>query len=207
MIRGWGWASGSLVLSGGLLIGIAACASGPDAPPASGGDVVAEALAEARAEGAGPEQVHALQAAEASGTVSLEAAREAARRTVSCMVDAGLQAEYSEQTLAGGLVVPGYLVASSDGDESDVQDAAIDSCVTRESLWINKVLQLQPTSVQQREDFANRQEGVLRACLEENGVQTDPEADGVDLANLASDAMRDGQGSFDCLHEAGIDAW
>ncbi|WP_444662715.1 hypothetical protein ACT17Q_12275 [Cellulomonas sp. CW35] len=152
--------------------------------------------------------MRALEAATETGGVPVEVAREAARRTVACMTAAGLDAEYSEQSLAGGLVVPGYLVASADDDGADAaRDATIDECVTRESLWINKVLQLQPTSIQQKEDYANQQESVLRACLEEHGIRTDPDASGVDLANMAAEALRDGSGAFDCLHEAGIDTW
>lgn len=176
-------------------------------PTAATDDVFAEALAEAHEGGASDAQVAALQEAAKAGSVTIEAAREAARRTVTCMSDAGLDAQYSENTLGDGLVIPGYLVASPEDADSAAVDAAVDDCTTRESLWLTRVFQLQPSSIQQRDDFANQQEPVLRACLEGHGIATDPDADGVDLANQAAEAFGDSGGQVDCLQEAGIDAW
>lgn len=196
-----------------LVVGIAVltlsvgCTQAPSPSTATTDDAFAEALAEAQDGGASEAQLAALQEAAQAGSVTIEAAREAARRAVTCMDGAGLDAQYSETTLGDGLVVPGYLVASSEDEDSAATDVAIDDCVTREALWINKVFQLQPSSIQRKEDFANEQEPVLRACLEEHGIATDPDADGVGLANQAADARRDSGGDVDCLHAAGINTW
>ena len=198
---------GRLVMGIAVLTLSAGCAEASSPPTAATEDVFAGALAEAQEGGAGDAQLAALEVAGQEGGVTIEAAREAARRTVSCMSGVGLDAEYSENTLGDGLVIPGYLVASSESEDSAEADAKIDDCVTRESLWLNKVFQLQASSIEQKEDFANQQEPVLRACLEGHGMATDPDDDGVDLANRAADAVRDSSGAVDCLHEAGIDTW
>lgn len=179
---------------------VAGCGSTSTPEEAEHGDVLAAALAEAREGGAAQEQVAALEAAVQTGGVSVETAREAVRRAIGCMTDVGLDASYTEKARGNGLVLPGYLVVASESD-ADGNDPAIDQCVTRESYWIDKAYQLQPSSIERNEDFANQQESVLRMCLEQHGSKTDAASDGVDLANQS---VRERP---ECLHEAGIDAW
>ena len=90
-----------------------ACAGEPAAPATT--DVFADALAEAGANGAGSAQLADLERAASARDVTVDMAREAARRTVDCLVDAGLDAQYSESTLADGLVLPDYVVALASG--------------------------------------------------------------------------------------------
>lgn len=184
----------------------AACSSDTtsETPEAS---IFAEALAEAKAEGSGPEQIAALEAAQAAGGLSIEAAREAARRTITCLTEAGIKAEPADLPMAGGVSAPGYHVALQGSSIDEATNASIKSCEERESWWINQVFQMQPVSVQRNEDFANQQVDVLRACLEDKGITTDPHATGVDLANQAAELRNGSDGKDDCLSAAGINAW
>lgn len=196
-----------LSVSCALLIGASACAASTtnDLSATSGpADVFAEALAEARDAGASEAQLAALSEAVDTGTVSVEAAREAARRAVACMQHGGLDAQFEEKTLSHGVVVPGYLV--NHGAEDDV-DAQIEVCDQQEFSWVNQVYQLQPSSVETAEQFVEQQAPVLRACLEKNGVDIDASDSGNELARKASRAMTDSGGTVNCLAEAGIDAW
>jgi hypothetical protein len=182
-----------------------ACAGEPAAPATT--DVFADALAEAGANGAGSAQLADLERAASARDVTVDMAREAARRTVDCLVDAGLDAQYSESTLADGLVLPDYVVALASGEESLTSDRKIEDCVTRESLWVNKVYQLQPTTIERRRSFAEEQAPTVRACLEENGIRTAADADGTELVDQAFQVSRDTSGAVDCVAELGLETW
>lgn len=177
----------------GVVVACASC-SADDEPPPESGSIFTDALVAAEDGGAGPEQIAALEQAEADEDLSLEAARGAVRRAVQCMNDAGLEASYIEETSYSGTTLPAYQVVVGN-------DAQVEACDVLESYWINQVYQLQPSSVQANEDFANQQEPVLRTCLEELGVATDPDHTGAQLASQAASEAPD------CLAEAGINAW
>lgn len=162
--------------------------------------VFSEALTEAREQGAGDAQIADLEAAVNDQEMSIETAREAARRTVQCMTDAGLNAGYVESTKYSGLVVPGYQVSLGAGGPEE--EGQIQACDVKEGFWVNMLYQTQPIAIQAKEDFAQQQKPVLRACLDANGIDTVPEASGVDLVNLS---LREDR--LDCLAEAGITSW
>ena len=193
-----------------LLVCVSACAGGDSATPsdrtATAGStaIFAEALAQVQDAEASEAQLAVLREAVNTGTVSVEAAREAARRTVTCMQDGGLDAQYEEKELSHGLVVPAYVV--NHGAEDDV-DAQIEACDQRESFWVSQAYQLQPSSVEEAERYVEQQAPAIRACLEENGYDTDAHDSGSELANEASQAFTDSGGAVDCLTEAGIDVW
>lgn len=197
-------------LAAGMVVAFALCAgcAGQASEENVPGGPFAEALAEAREGGAGPEQLADLEAAAQAQGVSIEMARDAARRAVGCMTEAGLSAAYVESTTNSGLVIPGYRVevAEMSTGQSD-EDAQIAACDVREAYWINQLHQTQPTSVEMNEEYANQQEPVLRACLERNGIATEAEAVGADLANQALEVFRDSDGDINCLAEAGITSW
>ena len=159
------------------------------------------ALAEATAARASEAQLTALREAVDSGEVSIEVAREAARRAVSCMQDAGLDASYTERTRASGLVVPNYAVAGEGGDTQS------EACDKKESFWVNQIYQTQPSAVAANQKFIEQKAPVLRACLEKHSYTTDPDASGIDLANQAAQILTDTKGSVDCIGTAGIDGW
>lgn len=197
-------------LTAGMVVAIALCAgcAGQASEENVPGGPFAEALAEAREGGAGPDQLADLEAAAQAQGVSIEMAREAARRAVACMTDAGLSAAYVESTTNSGLVIPSYRVevSATSTVESD-GDAQISACDVREAFWINQLQQTQPTSVQMNEEYANQQEPVLRACLARNGIATEPDATGADLAQESLEVIRESDGDINCLAEAGITSW
>lgn len=166
--------------------------------------VFAEVLDEARAAHASDAQLAELDASVATGAVPVEAAREAARRAVTCMQQAGLDAHYEEAKLAHGVLLPRFTVTPVEGQDVETR---IETCDQREFLFLNKAYQLQPSSLEAMERYVEQQAPVLRECLEDNGVRTDPDASGHALANRASQAMGDTAGEVNCLAEAGIEAW
>lgn len=166
-------------------------------------DTFSVVLAEARDEGAGADQLAALEHAEQDREVTIEMAREATRRTVECITNAGLSAGYTERTTYTGLVIPGYEAGTSNPGD-DVAWQQIESCDVAESYWINQLYQTQPTSWQARVDYANLHEAALRACLEENEIETDAQASGAELVDQAID---DSRTAGVCLREVGITSW
>ena len=163
-----------------------------------------DALANAQEAGASDEQLAELREAGRVSEIPTETAREAARRAVSCMKDAGVDARYVERTLAHGVVLPGFEVVPPPG--ADV-DAEAESCDEREFLFVSQVYQLQPTSVEAANQFVEQVAPVIRECLEKNGYETERGATGQELAAQASEALGDSDGGVDCLGEAGVEAW
>lgn len=166
--------------------------------------MVGDALADARDGGASDAQLAALRRAEVDGEVLIEVVREAARRSVACMRDAGLEARYDERTLAHGVVVPGYLVDEAVGADVDLQ---IEQCDAREFHWVSKAYQLQPSSVEAADQLVELRAPALRECLAANGVSTRAGDSGHELAARASRLTHDSGGAVSCLSEAGIEVW
>lgn len=177
------------------LVATAALVAGCTAEPEDAGapSEASDVLEAARQGGAGDAQIAVLEEAVETQEVTLDSARQAARNAVQCMSDNGLDASYVEETTSSGVVIPGY---QASGPEDQIA-----ACDTEHAYWVSQLYQIQPSSVQTLEDYADQQEPVLRACLEEAGVATDPEATGSELASRAAvDAP-------DCLADAGIDGW
>lgn len=196
------------LVSVSVLAVLSACATteGPSSRLDEAGAVVAEALDEARAAGAGAAQLADLSAAAESGTLSVESAREAARRAVTCMQQAGIEAEYLEDTLSHGLVLPGY-TAHYD-TEVDVQsDLQVEACDEQEFRWVNQVYQLQPSSLEAIDAHVEQRAPAILACLVANGIEASAEETGAELAQKASQAAYDSLGEVSCLADAGIDVW
>jgi len=182
-----------------LLCGCSATAG----PSADGTDpvfdeLIQSALADAESGGASQDQLDVLQAAQRSGEVTLEQAREAARATVGCFVDAGLQGTFVETTEPSGLIVPGYTVGTRGDDMSQ-----IDRCDHENGFWINQVYQLQPSSQQVSTEFYEEHADELRTCLEGAGYETEPDATGSDLAQQAGDVAAETAGEVDCMTVVG----
>lgn len=125
-----------------VVLCLAGCTGSVAPEPASA--VLRDALADARAGGAGDDQLAALRQAQSAGAVSTEAVRAAAHRAVGCMRAAGLDARYHEGAFAHGVVVPGYLVHHEpDADE----DTRAEACDAREFHWVSRAYQVQPSSI------------------------------------------------------------
>lgn len=196
------------LVAGAAVLMLVACDPGssdsasPDGPTV---EIFATTLDDARSGGAGSNQLALLEQAEKDHEINLETARDAARGAVQCMTDAGVSATYMERTTFGGLVLPGYQAGAS--GTADTAWELIEACDLQEFYWVNQLYQGQPTSWQMKVEYANQQEPVLRACLEDNGLSTDPEATGVGLVEQAIDAMGPGEAGAECLDEAGISSW
>lgn len=186
------------------LVMVSGCTSAGASSESTASSVALQALGDARDAGASDAQVATLEHAVSTGSVVIEEVREAARRTVSCMQAAGLDARYDERTLSHGVVVPGYLVDVA--PDQDV-DAEVESCDEREFHWISKTYQLQPSSIEAAEQFVEQRAPAIRACLERNGVTTRADDSGHDLATTSSRAMNESGGAVSCLAEAGVDVW
>lgn len=165
-------------------------------------ELLDDAIAEAGQSGASAAQLDVLERARVSGEVTYEDAKGAAQAVVACFRQGGLEAEYSEMTRNGSYPVPNYAVWSNASDAS--VDAIVEVCENQEFTWVNKVYQTQPSARQVVGEFVMSKEGELRACLEDYGIQTDPDANGWELAQLALESTDFGQGGQDCLGEAGI---
>lgn len=187
---------------------LSACSSAPGPTVAASADgVYAEALADAVANGASDAQVAELEQAVIDGSVSLEAARASVHRTVECLVDRGMNAEYTEGLSNGTTVVPSLSI-HSDQDPTAV-DAAFQECENLESAWTNYLYQTQASTIEAEQAYFEQQRPVLVACLEGEGIAIDPEGDiydllwaAVDTAHAAGDT-----GGTNCLAEAEIDGF
>lgn len=182
----------------GLAVLVATCCvlAGCSVPP--GGteepvDIFEQVLRDARAGGAGGAQIAVLKEAADAQDLPLDAARRATQRAVRCMSDEGLEAAYLEQTTFSGVIVPGYQVEWV-GERAH-------PCDTRYAFWVNQLHQLQPSTLAANTEYADQQEPALRTCLEGQGVATDPQATGSDLAEQAA------RTAPSCLGKAGIDTW
>jgi hypothetical protein len=165
---------------------------------------VAVAIAEAKAGGASAAQLDALEVIEDAGEVSFEVARTAVLATIECFHDQGLDAAYSELTRASGLVVPGYRVTAESGGHDAVGDP-VEMCDTRESQWVNLLFQSQPMARQLTGEYVLSKEDELRDCLESQNVETDPDANGWELAMFALEDDEAFASGTDCFTQVGID--
>ena len=133
--------------------------------------------------------------------MSLESARSATRRTVECITSAGAFAEYDEDTVNGGRVVPGYYWETS-------AQVVSDECERRESYWVNYLYQTQGSSLQADAKYFEQQRPILLSCLQDNGLKPDPNGDIYDLLRMAGELQASGTGtSANCLEQAKIDSF
>lgn len=167
-------------------------------------ELAEQAIEDAIAGGAGPQQIELLKRSLEDGEMTLESARTATRNVIDCFTDLGGIVEYTEETSASGLTRPRYSVGfDEDLGESQIS-TIVRECEVREVAWVNKVYQLQPLARELLGRYVMAQEPVLRTCLEREGVATDPEATGWELAQLALDIAIESEFKTDCLSEADI---
>lgn len=169
--------------------------------------IIASALAEAEAGGAGEAQLAILRQAAADGEISIESARAAARAAVQCMSDGGIYAAYHEDGMKSGLVIPGYIAGGGTADQMSAQDVVITACDNRESFWVNSVYQGQPTSVAVNDAYLDQQVPIVRSCLERSGYHTDPDATTHEVLRQALDVAQATSFELNCLGEAEIESF
>lgn len=196
------WRTLSVLVCMSLVVG--ACSHGPDAAADGTGDFdlrVTQALEEARNQGASDDQLASLEQASVDGGVSFEDAKTAAVATVSCMASQGLEATYQEDTIPNGVTIPGYTI--QEPEDSGLL-AVIDQCEYSEFYWVNMLYQMQPSSIEANLAYIEKQEPVVRQCLEDAGYDTDPDATGMDLVLQSEDIAGSTGGALDCAFDAGI---
>ncbi len=132
----------------------------------------------------------------------VESARAAVEATVECFNIAGLNGEVVESTGRDGVVIPGYSV-SVVGSWGPEHDAAANDCELLHSAWVDKVYQLQPSVQVAREQYVESIADELRACLEDAGYETEPDATGIELSAQAGDVASATRGEVDCLRTTG----
>jgi hypothetical protein len=135
-----------------VVLMVSACsAGGPEvtAGDAQGKGPFLQAVSQARAEAvkadASEDQLAQLDDAARDGRVSAEAERQALRRTVACLGDAGYKAEIMEDVIDGGWNWPHLRVAGNGS-----ADAVIEKCSQHESYWLDYLYQTQPAAVEMK---------------------------------------------------------
>lgn len=164
------------------------------------GQEVAEYIEAARAGGAGDGQLEILEHAQSQGRLTFEDALAAILADMECVIDGGGSVEYYEQTEDSGLVVPSFVFLADDDAGLDQIRPTVDACSTRESFWVNKLYQLQPTSQQVRDEYLASIAPATRECLEEHGYSTDASATPQDVAIQAIQAFVETDEAVDCRH-------
>ena len=197
-----------LIVLGLLLPGVVLAGCGAGSPEDDGAapafaEELAAAIEEAREGGASQAQIDILTRASAAGSIDLEDARATARAAVSCMVESGLVAEYDERTTNAGLVQPGYR-AQIDDERPDLE-TTIDDCDRQEFSWVNKLYQLQPSSIEMTDAYFEKQAPLFLACLTEHGADVDESTSKRELLESAEAVLKDTNGETDCFVEAGLD--
>ncbi len=164
---------------------------------------VGQAISDAKQSGASEQQLAILERAAAHGVVTFEDAKIATTDAMDCMSGRGVSATYEETVLSNGLTIPGYRVVAKKSDGSSALND-LDQCENGESAWVNKLYQMQPTSIEANLAFIEKQAPVIRKCLEDAGYDTDPKATGMDLVIQSSDVARQTNGATDCAFDAGV---
>ncbi len=192
-------AIGSLLLTGcSLGSGNESDADGSDNPSFS--ERAATAIEGASAGGASDDQLAILREAQATGTVTLDQARQAVLATLDCIVDGGGSASYSEQREPSGLIVPTGMALAKDEESLTRLEPVIEGCMNRESFWVNNLYQMQPVSQELRDAYDASQAPAIRQCLEDHGYATDPKATPGELISQAVNVSIETGNAVDCYH-------
>lgn len=164
-------------------------------------ELISSAIDDATAGGASDQQMALLTSAQVEGEMPIDLMKSAVYNAIDCFNSVGGQATYEETTEPSGLVQPGYKALFA----TTLPDTLHDSCETKELRWVSFVYSLQPSSRELVGQFVMSKEDVLRQCMEDAGIKTDPKATGWDLAQQASELPGDTAGGMDCL--AAADIW
>lgn len=195
----------------GIVVSLTGCNGNPSQDAAiqsapSWNALVHEAISEATDGGASAQQIAILTEAEATGEITLESARDAARATVECMTSAGVDASYREtEGSEGELPSPGFRVRSeADGG----LNAIATKCETQESGWVNHLYQVQPRAVEKRDANIDQHMPELLACLKKRGFAPDADAtrDEVYVAITNEAIATNTANGVSCLSRAGINS-
>lgn len=158
---------------------------------------------EARDGGASDHQLAALDRIMLSGAVTIDEARDALRNAVDCMVNAGVMAQYTEETTSAGVILPGF--AAQIPDDDPASEGIIDQCELVESHWISKLYQLQPSSQDAVAAYREDRVPQMRSCLEDNGIVLDESATEADHVAAGQELIRKTDFEVNCFWESGFE--
>lgn len=207
-MRAVSWAHTRLLAIPVWLVAVAGCSNVGNAAGSDDFAAAVDAAVERAVEhGAGPEQLALLDQARQRGSLTLEDIRSATQSAVECMEAAGLDARYEEHTVNGGVVYPTYSVGVSDGGTESSEIALIDRCDNQHLVGVVSLFSTQPSFIEEAQRYVLDREDGLRACLEAAGIATDPDANGLALAELAATVGERGgdpEAGRRCLRSEGI---
>jgi hypothetical protein len=192
-----------------VVLMVSACSA--DGPEVTAGDApgaeqfaqaVTRAIAEATKAEASKDQLAQLEDAARDGRVSTEAERQALRRTVACLGDAGYEAEILEDVIDGGWNWP-HLRVAGDGNA----DAVIEKCSQHESHWLDYLYQTQPAAVEMKDRYLKKQLPIVVACLGREGVDVPADEDISVTLGRALTLTQTTNGRVNCLDEAAISSY
>lgn len=186
----------ALVLCGGCTLG---ADSSTGSSTQSFADAVATTIDDAKAGNAGDEQIAILEHAREEGVLTFEDALSAILAEMDCVTSGGGTVEYYEQRQSSGFVIPAYLVLADDDAGLEAINPVVTSCNTRHSFWVNRLYQLQPSSLQVRDAFVEEAAPQMRACLEEHGYVIEPDATGAELSAIAIKVYVESGEAVDCV--------
>lgn len=166
LVRGVAGACGLVVLLAGCGKSSAPIAS----PPRSLDDLVAAALADARASGADASEIEALNDARDSGMVTAESYKAAQRRTLDCIAESGAMVTDVVETEQSTLPVLDATVRAGPGMSDDDLLATMDRCEARFSAALKGVYFQQPSSLEEWFARVEAHRAEVIACLRERGA-------------------------------------
>ena len=97
------------------------------------------------------------------GVLTFEDALSAILAEMDCVTSGGGTVEYYEQRQSSGFVIPAYLVLADDDAGLEAINPVVTSCNTRHSFWVNRLYQLQTSSLQVRDAFVEEAAPQMRA--------------------------------------------
>lgn len=195
----------------GLLL-LAGCSSPPagEASPSAASAAVTvyqEYLGQAERAGAGEDQLAALRDAVRTGELTFETVNGLVQQSFACMTEAGIgHDEWEPREVVPGYLIPAYSFrGDADGMTEDETLAVADACLEEYSFWAEGARA--DTRAYQDLWDAHVQERLpmIVACLEEHGVQVDPEAtvdeifQAADQLLIDTSEIDDGDGAVLCL--------
>lgn len=123
----------------GPAVGLTGCGTGNAAQSSDGmNERLATAIEDAESAGASEKQLDVLRHAQEVGFVSFDDARNASLAAVECMVDAGVEAQYSERDDGAGVKIPTFVASLAGGNQDAISDI-VDACSHQEEAWVSKI--------------------------------------------------------------------
>lgn len=162
------------------------------------GDTNAD-LDKAKAGGATAEQVAILEGALRTGRVSFEDYSAAVDQSLRCVREAGFQVFSDKVTVYQGLRMRMYVTQSHDGNQ---QEPAVEKCIQQHSYYVEKAYQLQPASMEARDQHFAQYRDALIACLTGAGVAVDQQMTNDEIQRAIGEGMDNG---VDCMAKTGYD--